>query len=422
MPLARDQVGGAAPPLLLSGTHDGAGRPCDVLLADGRVVAVGEQAPRHTLGARADRLELQGWAVLAAPCEPHAHLDKAFLGGRRPNSTNSLRDAVEAVGGLHVSMTTDEVATRSRRAVELAVKHGFTAIRSHVDVGGAAHARALAGLLALRRELVGVVDLQLAALPVQPVAGRRGAEGRRWLTEALAAGADVVGGCPWLDAEPLDAVDVLTAAAADAGVPIDLHVDETTEPDVVTLERFISRVEHLSLGGKATASHCVSLGQQPLERARALARQLSAAGVAVVALPQTNLYLQGRQFLTAVPRGLAPLAVLEEAGVLLAAGGDNWQDPFNPLGRADPMETAALVVAAGHLGTEQAYRMVSEAARACIGLEPARVRPGDKADLLVIRASGTDEALAGATEERVVVHCGQVVARTKVSTQGKLWP
>lgn len=416
------RCGSELPSLLLTGVHDGAGKPHELLLCGGRVLATRAQARGHPLAAGAQRHELAGWAVLAAAADPHAHLDKAFLGeGREFLPGGDVRDAARVMARVHSHITAEEITARARRAVQVALRHGFTAVRSHVDVGGGVGTRAMVALTGLRRELEDFFDLQLAALPVQPVSGPHGADGRKYLEEALAAGADVVGGCPWLDAEPLEAVDVLTAVAADAGVPIDLHIDESTEADVLTLERFAFRVEKLGLGGRATASHCVSLGQQPLGRARALARQLYQAGIAVVVLPQTNLYLQGRQFLTAVPRGLPPIAVLEEAGVVVSVGGDNWRDPFNPLGRADPMESAALVVAAGHVGIQEAYRMVSEAARVCMGLEPARGEPGDKADLLAIRASGTAEAVAGASEERIVIHSGRVVARTEVSVHGVLW-
>ena len=90
-----------------------------------------------------------------------------------------------------------------------------------------------------------------------------------------------------------------------------------------------------------TASHCVSLGMQPVERAAGDAEAVAAAGIAVVALPATNLYLQGRDHQQAMPRGLTAVRALLDAGVTVAAGADNLQDPFNPMGRACPFETAA---------------------------------------------------------------------------------
>ena len=98
-----------------------------------------------------------------------------------------------------------------------------------------------------------------------------------------------------------------------------------------------------------TASHCVSLGMQPPARQHEVAEAVAAAGIAVVALPATNLYLQGRDHPQAMPRGLTAVRALRDAGVVVAAGADNLQDPFNPLGRACPFETAALMVLTAHL-------------------------------------------------------------------------
>jgi cytosine deaminase len=405
-----------APPLLLHGGRDGEGAPLDLLLAGGRVVDAGTSAGAHPWAGRADRLDCGGRVILPAAAEPHAHLDKALLAPRVPNRTGDLLGAIGAMRAAAVSITDDDVLARARRAARTALAHGFTAIRSHVDVGGPVRGRPVAALAGLRDELRGSLDLQLAALVHDPITGLAGRTRRRELLDALDQGADVIGGAPWLDSDPIGAVDELTAVAADSGRPIDLHLDETTDVAVVLVQRYVERVERLGLGGRATASHCVSLGQLPVERALALARRLAAAGVAVVALPQTNLLLQGRDALTTCVRGLAPLRLLEQAGVTVAAGGDNWQDPFNPLGRIDPLETAGLVVTAAHLAPALAYELVSGRARAAMGLAPAGTRPGERADLIAIRAGDVRDALATATQDRVVIRAGRIVARTRVIT------
>lgn len=403
--------------LLVSGALGATGSPIEVLVVGGSIVGTGPCLREHCADGKARTMELPGFALLAAAAEPHCHLDKAFAAGRAANPAGDLRGAVRAQHDLLASMTLDDIAERASRAIALAVRHGFTALRTHVSVAGTAGMRPIEALVSLRRELIGVVDLQLVAMVAGPLSGRRGRAGRDSLTKALEQGADVVGGAPWLSQEPASAVDELTAAAAGGGHPIDLHIDETTDAGVYTLERYLERVERLGLGGRAVASHCVSLGQQPLERARSTARAMASCGVGVVVLPQTNLVLQGRGTLTCTPRGLAPVQVLEEAGVVVAAGGDNWRDPFNPLGRADPIETAALLVAAGHLSPEKAYEMVSERARALMGLRSAALRPGDQADLLAISAGDVADAVAGASEQRIVFHRGRVVAWTEVRSR-----
>jgi cytosine deaminase len=159
----------------------------------------------------------------------------------------------------------------------------------------------------------------------------------------------------------------------------------------------------------ATASHCVSLGVQPPEVAASVAERVAAARVAVVCNPQTNLFLQARGQRSAPVCGLTALRPLLEAGVTVAAGGDNLRDPFNSVGRADPLETASLLVAAGHLRPDEAYAAVSGGARAAMGLPEVQVAAGFPAELLAVQASSLGEAIAGGTN-RIVIHprsCGQ---------------
>lgn len=397
------------------------GQRVDVVMSGGRVTACGPESAIESSLDAADCLDLRGWCALPAAAEPHAHLDKAFLLDQTGPCCGDVRQAVQALQDFYASAKEQDLAPRARQVASIALRHGVTALRSHVDVGGAIGIRSLRALTELRSELTPVMDIQLAALSIEPVSGPDGAVGRRWVEEALENGADVVGGGPWLDVEPIEAVDELTAIAATNGCPLDLHMDETTEASVLTLERLIQRVVQLGLEGRATASHCVSLGQQSPAVAQRLARGLADAGIAVVTLPQTNLYLQGRTVESAHLRATPPLATLDAAGVRVAAGGDNWRDPFNPLGRVDPFETAALLVAAGHVTPEVAYRMVSEDARALLHLPPAAARAGDAADLVCVKAASLEEAVASGTEERIVVRAGRIVARSELHVSGELW-
>ncbi len=148
------------------------------------------------------------------------------------------------------------------------------------------------------------------------------------------------------------------------------------------------------------------------ERVAALAAE---CGVSVITLPQTNLFLMGRNHRIGVPRGLTALRPLLVAGANLAAGGDNMQDPFNTMGRGDPMETAALLVMAGHLRPEEAYEAVSAGARRAMGLPVVTMAPGDPGELLAMRAEGLRDAIADASVARIVFHRGRPVARTTIT-------
>ncbi|MEQ1702409.1 MAG: amidohydrolase family protein, partial [Ilumatobacteraceae bacterium] len=152
-----------------------------------------------------------------------------------------------------------------------------------------------------------------------------------------------------------------------------------------------------------TASHCVSLGVQPHDVQRATAEALAEAGISVIALPSSNLFLQGRDQQVAMPRALTAVKTLRECGVNLAAGADNLQDPFNLVGRGDCLETASLMVMAGHLSPDAAYHSVSGAVRSLMGLPRAGTEVGDVAELVLVDAGSVREAVAFGPPNRTVV-------------------
>lgn len=359
--------------------------------------------------------DLAGYVLLPAAAEPHTHLDKALLAARFPNATGDFAGAFEAVEEAYRhAMTPPDIEARVLAVLGLGLQRGYTAVRSHVNCERGIGTTGVEVLCALRDAAAALVDLQVVPLASKPVTGREGAENRAILRDALDAGADLMGGFPQADPRPVDAMRLLVGMAAEAGVPVDLHLDETTDPSMFVLGEFADEVLRNGLAGRATASHCVSLGQQDPATIARTADQLAGAGIGVVTLPQTNLWLQGRDAPTRVPRGLTAVGALRRAGVVVAAGGDNRRDPFNPLGRVDPLETAALMVAAAHVSPGDAYRAVSSDARTVLGLPAAGTGPGEVADLLAVRARDVAEAVAGADLDRWVFRGGSVVARTRV--------
>jgi cytosine deaminase len=387
----------------------------DALLADSRRVdveidgeVVARVASRIDPTPGADVVELHGRLLLGATAEPHAHLDKAFLAERVPNPTGDLMGAIEAMIAARPHLTVADIADRAERAARLLLANGTTAIRTHADVTRDHGLRSVEALAEVRRRLDGMVELQVVALADWPITGSAGADARALLRDALAAGADLVGGCPHLEDDHAAATEVLLRIALDSGCGVDLHTDETLDPNVLTLAALTEQVRD-GFPHPVTASHCVSLGVQPLERQHAVAQQVAAAGIGVVTLPATNLYLQGRDHPLATPRGLTAVAALRAAGVSVAGGGDNLQDPFNPMGRGDALETAALLVLSAHLSPADALDAVSATARSVMGAPPAGPVEGHRADLVALDATTVRSALAMAPADRLVLHRGRVV-------------
>ena len=275
--------------------------------------------------------------------EPHAHLDKAFLAERVTNRTGDLLGAVEAMMAARGELGVEDTVERAERAARLLAANGFAAVRSHADTTTDHGLRSIEALAEVRRRVADSIDVQVVALCGWPIAGAGSEDQRALLVDALAAGADLVGGAPHFDTGgSRAATETLLQIAADHGVGVDLHTDETLELEFDGLSELAELVTRSGFEHPVTASHCVSLGMRPPDRQREVAELVAAAGISVVALPATNLYLQGRQHQEAMPRGVTAVHALRAAGAVVAAGGDNLQDPFNPVGRGCPFETAAL--------------------------------------------------------------------------------
>jgi cytosine deaminase len=371
----------------------------DVLIVDGVIAAIGDAL---TAPPDASTIDLDGQLLLPAAVEPHAHLDKAFLAERVENRTGDLIGAIEAMIAFDGQITSDDIVARAERAARLMAANGYVAVRTHADTTEYNGLLNVEALVEVRRRVADVIDVEIVALTGEPVVGPAGATHRSLLRDALAAGADLVGGCPHLEsAGSIEAAtDVFLEIAAGAGVGVDLHTDETLDPHVMGLEYLAAQI----LAGfphRVTASHCVSLGQRDATEQQRIAELVAAAGIGVVTLPHTNLWLGGRGQ-QPVPRGLTAVDALRRAGVAVAAGADNLQDPFNPMGRACPFETASLMVLVAHDLPHVAWDAVSAASRRVLGLPGGTIEVGAPADLVTVPGTSLRQAIAeGPTPRRV---------------------
>lgn len=411
--MEEDKSSNAARELVLLAARTLDGRSVDVLIREGRISEV-VPAGSMSRGPR-ECVDLSGFLLLPAPADPHAHLDTAYISERVTSVTGDLAGGIEAWLRYQESVPRWDFVERGMKAGLQALANGATAIRSHVGIYEPIGIRAVEALLDVREMLKPLIDVQLVAL-THRLTGREGAQLRAMMRAALEMGVDMVGGVPHLDPEPITHQRWTLDLAAEFGVPIDLHTDETIDSRVLYLRDFAELVASTAFPQRATASHCVSLGVQPLAVARSVAEKVAVAGMAVICNPQTNLYLQGRSVPTSPPRGLTALRALLEAGVTVAAGSDNLRDPLNAVGRADPLETASLLVTAGHLPLEDAYGAVSSQAREAMGLPEVLIEPGYPAELLAVEAASLAEAIAGGGG-RIVIHKGEVVARTRVTRE-----
>jgi cytosine deaminase len=382
-------------------------RLVDLRIDDGVVTDVVPTAAVASTDLPGDVLDLDGWLLLAAPAEPHAHLDKALTFDLIQPPLGDLDAAIDSWVGFASGLTVEAIAERARTQALAMLANGITAIRTHVDIRAGAGTLGAEALVQVREELSDLIDLQIVAMPSWLAADTE-------IAAALDLGLDLLGGAPHHAVNPVGEVDRMVALAEKRGLGLDLHTDEHLDGPL-TLDHYARLVRALPGGKRYTASHCVRLGTLPVGRRDAVIAEVRISDLGVISLPATNLYLQGRQHATQVPRGVTALRALIDAGVRVAAGADNVRDSFNPVGRSDAFETASLLVTAGHLTPTEAWHLVSDGARSVMGLPLAGPHVGAQADLLAVPSATLVQAIAEGPADRFVIHRGDLVARSVLS-------
>jgi cytosine deaminase len=335
------------------------------------------------------------------------------LADRIDNPDGDLLGAIRGLEAVRESITYEDIVERAVTAAQLMSRNGVTSVRTHADTTKGGGLTSVLALLEAKRLCASFIDIQVAMLLGWPVTGTEGTQNRALALDAIAAGVDVVGGCPHLDPDPRGAVEYFLQLALEHSLPLDLHADENLRASSQDLSYLAEVMIADNIVHPVSASHCVSLSIQDEAAVLRTATRVAQAGINVTALPHTNLFLQGRDIATSIPRAITPVNVLRRAGVNVAAGADNVQDPFNPMGRADPLETASLMVMASHQLPHDAIQMITSNASKVVHNAESSIEVGQSANLVAIPATNIREAIAMGPPDRFVVYGGVVISNQK---------
>jgi cytosine deaminase len=383
------------------------GSTVDIATDNGLIAWVGPKNSSPVVSTQ--NVNLNGYILSSAFVEPHAHLDKAFLADRISNPDGDLMGAIKGLEEVRTTITHQDIVERATRAVKLMSQNGVTSIRTHADTTLSGGLSSVLALLEVKKNCAHFMDIQVAMLLEWPVTGAAGKERQALAREAVSAGVDVIGGCPHLDPDPRGAVEFLLALAIDAQLPLDLHADENMRTDSSDLEHLADIVIRDNVSHQMNASHCVSLSTRPEGDIDLIAAKVATAGITITALPQTNLFLQERGVSTKPARAITPIHRLQQAGVVVAAGADNLQDPFNLVGRGDPLEIASLLMVSAQVTALQALQMVSSNAHTAVHGVTSSLAVGEPADFTAIPATNLRESIAMGPPDRIVVYGGVVI-------------
>ncbi|MBB4123400.1 amidohydrolase family protein [Martelella radicis] len=365
--------------------------PVDIAFSGSRIASVAN-------GITCDAPSFDAGGRLATPglTETHIHLDKAGIIDRCALCEGTLAEAVRETAKAKAAFTEADVYARAATVVEQAISHGTTLMRTFVEIDPRAGFRSFEAIKAIRRDYADAIEIIICAFAQEGLTNDPGTE--EMLAEALANGADQLGGCPYTDADPAIHVTKIFDLAERFGANVDFHVDFDLKPEGSNLGAIIAETKRRGYQERVSIGHVTKLSAlEPDAFAEALAA-LAEAGIALTVLPATDLYLNGREFTHLVPRGMTPGHRLIAAGGIATLSTNNVLNPFTPFGDASLMRMANLYANIAQLGTPDdlatVYDMMSGQAERLLGREPAAIVEGGPATVVLFDAENPAEAVA----------------------------
>ena len=383
----------------------------DIACANGKIAAV-------EAGVTAEaRLVIDAGGRLVSPpfIDPHFHMDATLsLGTPRMNVSGTLLEGIALWGELKPVQSVDDIIERAMRYCDLAVSMGIGAIRSHVDVCDD-ELKGVQALLEVQRRVAPYLDLQLVAFPQDGVL--RDPTAMDNLIRALDMGVDIVGGIPHFERTMADGAAscrLLCEIAAERGLMVDFHCDESDDPHSRHIETLAYETQRLGLQGRVAGSHLTSMHSMDNYYVSKLIPLIAEAGVHAIPNPLINIMLQGRHDTYPKRRGQTRVPQLRDAGVTVGFGSDCVMDPWYSLGRACMLDVAAMGLHVGQLSSREdmawCFDAVTENSAKIMGLEGYGLTVGCNADFMLLQAADKIEAIRLKAHRIAVIRGGKVIA------------
>ncbi|HHV39335.1 MAG TPA: amidohydrolase family protein [Tepidimicrobium sp.] len=357
----------------------------DIYIKGGKIERIGENIKAN--GLDVEIIDLENRLVLDGFVDAHMHLDKALINERIANRSGTLDEAIRIMGEYKPKMSMEDIKDRANRVLEKAYGNGTRYIRTHVDVDHIIKLNSLQALMEIREEWKDKVEMQIVAFPQEGVVDKE--EAFHYLREAVEMGADIVGGIPAREENPVEHISMIFDLALKHDLDIDMHIDETDDPKSLTLRDLANMAVKNGYIGRVSAGHCCSLAANEKEDILPILELVKEASLNIISLPSTNLYLQGRGDTRNIRRGITPIKYMIEQDVDVFIASDNVRDAFNPFGNANLLEIALITAHGAHMGGEEnlknLFDMVSHLPMEAFGFNK-NLKVGNRANFIMLDA------------------------------------
>ena len=364
----------------------------DIGIAEGKIAEI---APAISTEA-AQEEDAAGRLVTPGFIDTHIHLDKSCILDRCALSEGTLQEAIAQVAAAKSAFTDDDIYSRGRRTLEKAIVQGTMRMRTHVEVDPRVGLKGFNAVRRLKRDYVWAIDLEICVFPQEGLLNDPGTE--ELLVAACERGADLIGGCPYTDTNPHGQIARIFEIARRFDLDIDFHLDFDLDASWMDLDEVCRQTEMQRYGGRVAVGHVTKLSAVPAAQLASLARRLAEVGIAVTALPSTDLFLMGRGCDHNVPRGVAPVHTLMQHGVTCSLATNNVLNPFTPFGDCSLVRMANLYANIAQTGAPHqltaCFDLVTTQPARLMNLEDYGLAVGNPADLVLLDCSDPAMAVA----------------------------
>jgi cytosine deaminase len=385
----------------------------DIAVEAGKIAAVEANIQAEAKEA----IDATGRLVSPPFVDPHFHMDATLsLGLPRMNISGTLLEGISLWGELRKIVTKEEMVDRALRYCDLAVTQGLLFIRSHVDTSDP-RLLTVQALLEVRERVKPYIELQLVAFPQDGYYRSPGAIDA--LNRALDMGVDIVGGIPHFERtmdEGRKSVEALCRIAADRGLPVDMHCDETDDPLSRHIETLAAETIRFGLQGRVNGSHLTSMHSMDNYYVSKLIPLMAEARINVTPNPLINILIQGRHDTYPKRRGMTRVRELMDAGLNVSFGHDCVMDPWYSMGSGDMLEVGHMAIHVAQMAGIEDRKKIFDAltvnSAKTMGLQGYGLEKGCNADLVILQAADPIEALRLKPTRLAVIKAGKVIARS----------
>ena len=370
-------------------------RVVDIGIRDGRVVAI-----EAGLACDAPERHLGGRLVVPGFVETHIHLDKSCISERCTIREGTLAEALAETTAAKRGFTEDDIYARASRTLAKAIAQGTTRLRTHVEIDPRIGFKGFNAVRRLKRDYAWAVDLEICVFPQEGLINDPGTE--ELLIAACRDGADLIGGCPYVDSDPHGHIARIFALAEQFDLDIDFHLDFDLDPSWMHLDEVLRLTQRMGWGRRVAIGHATKLSAINAQALAAVARRLAETGVAVTVIPATDLFLMGRNHDHNVPRGVTPAHRLTAHGVTCSLATNNVLNnvlnPFTPFGDCSLIRMANLYANVAQVGSVSEIAalldLVTTGPAKLMNLTDYGITIGNPADVVVLDCASATAAVA----------------------------